>query len=158
VPDWGNFFVAEVSAAAALAGLLFVAVSINLGRILEFAQLPARAAEALVTMLSVVFVASCGLIPGQGIRAFGVEAIMTGLLVWVFATRQQIATWKNPHPQERRAWRVLTTQVPSLPYVIGGAILYSGAARGAYWLAAGGMLSLAGAVFNAWVLLVEIQR
>jgi hypothetical protein len=42
---WDNFFVAEVGAAAALSGLLFVAVSINLTRILAIPHLPARAAE-----------------------------------------------------------------------------------------------------------------
>lgn len=33
--QWQSFFVAQASASAALAGLLFVAVSINLSRILK---------------------------------------------------------------------------------------------------------------------------
>jgi modulator of FtsH protease len=45
---WDSSFVAEVGAPAALAGLLFVAVSINLTRILQFPQLPGRAAETLI--------------------------------------------------------------------------------------------------------------
>ncbi|HEX3901634.1 MAG TPA: hypothetical protein VH853_02220 [Polyangia bacterium] len=40
---WESFFVAEVGAAAALTGLLFVAVSINLSKVLAFPQLPGRA-------------------------------------------------------------------------------------------------------------------
>jgi len=39
--EWANFFVAEVGASAALAGLVVVATSINLSRILLFPQLPA---------------------------------------------------------------------------------------------------------------------
>lgn len=41
--DWTNFGLATAGTAATLAGLLFVAVSINLKRILEFPNLPARA-------------------------------------------------------------------------------------------------------------------
>jgi hypothetical protein len=41
---WENFLVAETgTAAAALAGLLFVAVSINLSRIVSYPGLPGRA-------------------------------------------------------------------------------------------------------------------
>jgi hypothetical protein len=44
--DWEPFFSAIIAAAAALTGLLFVAVSINLDRILRGAKfLPARAAR-----------------------------------------------------------------------------------------------------------------
>jgi hypothetical protein len=41
--DWEPFFTALIAAAAALTGLLFVAVSINLNQILQHAKfLPAR--------------------------------------------------------------------------------------------------------------------
>jgi hypothetical protein len=52
---WEPFFSAMIAAAAALTGLLFVAVSINLDRILKGGRfLPARAAETLATLLLVV--------------------------------------------------------------------------------------------------------
>jgi hypothetical protein len=41
--DWTEFFTASASASAALAGLVFVAVSINVERILQFKGLPERA-------------------------------------------------------------------------------------------------------------------
>jgi len=44
--DWTDFLVAEVGASAALAGLLLVAISINVANILEYRSTVTRAAEA----------------------------------------------------------------------------------------------------------------
>ena len=46
--EWESLFVAEAGASAALAGLLVVALSINLERILKGSGLPGRAGEARV--------------------------------------------------------------------------------------------------------------
>jgi hypothetical protein len=60
---WANFFVAEVGASAALTGLLVVAISINLARILAIAQLPGRAAEGLIILVGAFVLSSVALIP-----------------------------------------------------------------------------------------------
>jgi hypothetical protein len=47
----------------------------------------------------------------------------------------------------------------SLPFVVAGLLLLtSGAGEGLHWMAAGIMIALVSAVWNAWVLLVEILR
>jgi hypothetical protein len=70
-----DLFAAEVGAGASLTGLLFVAVSINLERILSFPKLPARASETLTLLLLVVVVASLGLAPpGAGVLAAEITA------------------------------------------------------------------------------------
>src|SRR5580658_4738462 len=79
---WHDFFVAEAGASAALAGLVFVAVSINLARILRFPHLPARVLEGLMTLLTVLIVATFALIPGQRAQMLGIEIGCTGLAVW----------------------------------------------------------------------------
>src|ERR1700761_8456803 len=74
--DWASFFTALISAAAALTGLLFVAVSINLDRILKGGRfLPARAAETLAVLLLVVIGSAVTLIP-QDTRLIGVEVLI----------------------------------------------------------------------------------
>jgi modulator of FtsH protease len=45
-----------------------------------------------------------------------------------------------------------------VPYVIAGISLIAGAGGGLWWLLAGIIGALVGAVINAWVLLVEILR
>jgi len=44
---WGGFGTTVATAAATLTGLLFIAVSINLKRILDYKPLPGRAAQTL---------------------------------------------------------------------------------------------------------------
>jgi hypothetical protein len=74
--DWDSFLVAMVGATAALTGLLFVAVSINLDRILEgTTMLPARAAETLASLVFVLIISALGLVP-QNVRLLGLEILV----------------------------------------------------------------------------------
>lgn len=72
--QWHDLFVACAGAAAALTGLLFVAVSIHLRAILAYRGLPARALETLALLMGVLLVSVFGLVPGQGRTALGVPA------------------------------------------------------------------------------------
>jgi modulator of FtsH protease len=155
---WSNFFVAELGAAAALAGLLFVAVSINLTRILQFSHLPARAAEALLALLSVLVVTTFALIPRQSPREYGIEIGVTGLLVWIVMTRSLIRSRKIDRQYVGFMSRFLVNQLPPVPFVITGGLLIAGRPEGVYWIVPGILLSFAAGIFGAWVLLVEIQR
>ena len=78
--QWSDLFVATAGAAAALTGLLFVAVSINLDRILSFPGLPNRALATLVLLLGATIVSILGLAPGQSTTALGIELLVVGLL------------------------------------------------------------------------------
>jgi hypothetical protein len=156
---WENFFVAEVGAAAALTGLIFVAVSINLSKVLQFPQLPRRAAESLVMLMTVLVVAGLGLVPGQPCARFGAEVFAVALVAWLVPIALQRRDARLPGL--RRYWivtRALTHQIAILPLLVGGASVWAGAGGGLYWLVPGTFLSLAAGLLNAWILLVEIQR
>ena len=69
------------AATATLTGLLFVAVSINLQRILQYPNWPGRAAQTLV-MFSIPLVFSIFvLVPGQPATVLAGELVGTGILV-----------------------------------------------------------------------------
>jgi len=155
---WSNFFVGELGAAAALTGLLFVAVSINLARILQFAHLPVRAAEALLELLSVLIVTTFALIPHQTSAAYGLEIGIAGFASWILHTRAMIHSRKFDREYIRFTPRFLVNQLPPLPFIIAGALLIAGRPSGVYWIVPGVLLSFAAGIFGAWVLLVEIQR
>ena len=88
-------FVAEAGASAALAGLLFVALSINLERILKGTGLPGRAGEAIVLLLTVLVVSTFGLVPGQSPRVLGAEVLAFGLLPWLILIRIDIGAVRS---------------------------------------------------------------
>ena len=63
--SWDGFALAVVTAAATLTGLLFVAVSINLQRILSFPNLPPRAGQTLILFSTPLFSGLLLVIPGR---------------------------------------------------------------------------------------------
>ncbi|HKZ12343.1 MAG TPA: hypothetical protein VJL81_00715 [Solirubrobacterales bacterium] len=159
--EWKDLFVAMAGASAALAGLLFVAVSINVDRIVHFKGLPERGVETLALLLAVLVVSIAGLMPGQGQVAFGLEilAIAAALLAALLALP---VTHELPEDAERPpAWlasRWIIRLLGSGLLAIGGVSELFAFGGGLYWMAAGFVFLILGAVANAWVLLIEILR
>ncbi len=159
-PDqWHDLFVAVAGASAALAGLIFVAVSINLARILAGPSLPGRAGET-VAMLGLVLLESIlVLVPGQSRNALGTELWILGACVLIgFAISWSRRTWNTQQPLPLRFLPAIISAAAALPAVIGGASVMAGSGGGLYWLVAGLIAGFAGSLVNAWVLLVEILR
>jgi hypothetical protein len=157
--EWTDFFVAGASASAALAGLVFVAVSINVERILRFQGLPDRALATVMLLLSVVLVSLLGLIPGQSRAALAGELLGVGLVfaaVILGLTRRSMAGRDGHRVHDLSHW--LLVGLGTVPVVLGAVSLFAEAGGGLYWVAAGIVLATTGAVANAWVLLVEILR
>ena len=159
VSEWTDFFVAGAGASAALAGLVFVAVSINVDRILRLEGLPDRALATVMLLLSVVLISLVGLIPGQSRIALAAELLGLGLAFAVFIlelTRRSMAGRDRRPLHAFGHW--LLVGLGTVPLVLGAVSLFAEAGGGLYWVAAGIMLATTGAVANAWVLLVEILR
>lgn len=158
--SWSDFFVAQVGAMAALAGLLFVSISINLQRILEYKQLPRRAVEMLVVLVGALIACSIVLIPGQSEKLLGIELAVVGIVMWAVPMDAQIRALRTAPKPPLAQWtlRMLMTQLYGLPMLIGAAYLSLNIDAGFYWIAASVVATLIATVLNAWVLLVEIMR
>jgi modulator of FtsH protease len=157
--EWTDFFVAGAGASAALTGLVFVAVSINVDRILRFKGLPERALATVLLLLSVVLVSLIGLIPGQSRDVLAGELLGVGLVfgaLILVLTKRSTASGGRQRVQTFGHWFMVG--LGTLPVVLGAASLFAAAGGGLYWVAAGIVLAMTGAVANAWVLLVEILR
>jgi hypothetical protein len=156
---WTSYFVAQVGAAAALSGLLFVAVSINLEHVLAYRWLPGRAAETVVVLVDVLLVAGFVLVPGQSRQVLGAEIALVALVAWAIPVALQIQSRRHEDLPARWVWsRVLLAQLATLPFIVAGLSLLAGHGGGLYWTVAGSLFSFTAAVAGAWVLLVEIKR
>ncbi len=156
--QWHDLAIALAGASAALTGLLFVAVSINLSRILATRTLTIRAVETLLMLVSLLLLALLILVPGQPVTALGAEIVVLGLLglsPLIGRLRQRDA---HRNGGWRAAYPIVVTVAAAVPLLVAGLSLISGRGGGLYWLGAAIVLSLCGAVVNAWVLLVEILR
>ena len=156
VAEWHELFVASAGAAAALAGLVFVAVSINVERILSFHGLPERALQTILLLLAAVGVSILGLIP-QSTTALVELLVATAMLCVGLFYSARAAFDTGGH----RSWlvsRLLVVVPGSVPYLVGAVSLLVATGGGLAWIALGIIGGMVGAVGNAWVLLVEILR
>jgi modulator of FtsH protease len=158
--EWSNFLIAEAGAAAALTGLVFVAVSINLHRILSFPGLADRAAESLCQLFGALLVSTTLLVPGQSMTAIGLELLALGTTLWAV---QMILQVRHIQRKLGQPWswiiqRMTLSQLATLPFCAVGLSVLIGFAPGLYWMVLGFIFSFVAGVSSAWVLLVEILR
>jgi hypothetical protein len=157
---WSDFCVAVAGASGALSGLLFVAVSINIERILTYPALPARAGHTLILFATPLLVAIVALVPGQPRLTLGAELMAMGLVATAI-----LAAINRPSKRSDQEmllyWtfsRALSSALAAIPLGIGGVTLITGAGGGLYWIALAIVAAFIGGRANAWVLLVEILR
>ena len=136
-----------------------MAVSINVARILGLQGLPERALATVMLLLSVVARLADGLIPGQSPDALAGELLGVGLVFAVAILRPTSRSVARRDGQRLYTFsRWLVAGLGTVPIVVGAVRLFAAAGGGLYWVAAGMVLATAGAVANAWVLLVKILR
>jgi hypothetical protein len=157
---WENFFFAEVGASAALAGLVFVGVSISLERILAHPHLPGRALESLVVLLVTLVLSSLLLVPGQSFTVIGVEILLGGVAGWAVVAALHARRWRLVEPEYRAQSvpTVIVGELAMISFVIAGTAVLIWGTDGLYWVVPGVILCFLDAMSNAWVLLIEIHR
>jgi hypothetical protein len=156
---WHDFYVAAAGASAALLGLAFVAISINLAPIIESAVLPRRALQTLIFFAYGLVSSLLVLVPGLSDTALGVGQLVLGLgLVGLVAIDQ--LDWRG-QPGDPSIWRlsqVIPATLVSALALIGAYATISSTLGGLYWIAIAIATATTAGLINSWVLLVEIQR
>ena len=158
--EWNDFCVAVLGAAAALSGLLFASIAINIERIMADPELPARALQTLIFFGTPVVLCICMLTPHQPRGALGAELIVTGAFAGTLLLR---TSWpsRRSDVEPRAGWlltRFLASLLVSLFLVVAGITLIAQAGGGLYWTAPATLVAVLAGLTNSWVLLVEILR
>jgi hypothetical protein len=156
--------VAAAGAAAALSGLIFVAVSINLRAILGeekeigSSYLTGRALESLAALLVILGISLVGLDPSINRVVFAVFLILCALgsaVSPVRATRAYRSSHVKPIAYNLR---LSLASLLVLGYAGAGVSFLAQAGGGLHWLPFAFILAIAIAASNAWILLVEVLR
>ena len=157
---WDSFFVAQVGASAALAGLVFVGVSINLQKILQLPNLPGRAAQAIVVLTVVLVQSSLLLIPGESTTVTGLQILVIGAFAWALVIVAERGIWSKTRQEFRRRYlrQIVFKQLAMGFMVLAGILVLLRGDGAVYWLVPGILLSYIVALSEAWVLLIEINR
>ena len=160
---WHDFFVMTGGAAAALAGLLFVAMSLHAREIMANRYFSGRAIGTLMSLASQLLISGSALIPGQQLVTFGVEVEATALLFIAFIAVGQLQLRGVPVPRVALSWthRVFEWGGGGVWLVLfnaAGISLIVRAGGGLYILAAVMFFMFAWNIYIAWILITEVSE
>lgn len=157
--EWNEFNLAIVGAAAALAGLVIVAASVNIADIVKSRTLTARLGSAIATLVAALVVAALGLMPGLGAIWFGVLVLALAAILLVFQAKtiRLLAADRDPRDRSRGA-KSLLGLLPIAAYAASGALGFADATAAQFAAAAGAILAIVAAIVVSWIALVEVLR
>ncbi len=169
VSGWHDFYVMAGGAAAALTGLVVVALSLHAKAIMAHPLYRDRAFAAIVALMTQVFLAGAVLVPDQPGLALGVEVGIVAVFwlarsIWAIPyIRGNAARLRGRSYEYRRSathwvieWTVWIAWVIGL--LASAAQLIAGSATGLYFLAAAMVLMFGSQVWSAWVLVSEVSE
>ena len=154
VSEWADFANTVAGGAAALAGLLFVGLSLNLAEVLKYPGVPARAAVTLGPTIAILLTAIFVATPGQDPRVLAVEIAVIGIFGALVAGLYQ----REERSRARTMYLTLLPLVPAVLLIVGAVSLWLQRGGALYWVIASVTTGFVAASANAWVLLVEIKR
>jgi hypothetical protein len=160
---WGDLFVCAGGATAALSGLIFVSLSVNLRTLLDTDNsdgrnlLTGRAMEALAALLTVLVISIVALTPGISRGALAAFILFTAAGSTVSPVRAAQASRGLGRPGIPMLLRLGTAIALTLTLLASGTTLAAGSG-GQPEQAAAFVVAIALAAINAWVLLVEVMR
>ena len=159
---WQNFYVMTGGAAAALTGLLFVAMSLHAQSIMSNRFYRNRAITTLMSLTSQLLLAGAVLIPGVTVLTLGV-LVEAAALLFTGITIRAILTRRPAAAGVAMPWSTQAVELVGGLTWLGlfngaGISLLVHAGGGFYLLAAVMFVMFAWNIYVAWVLITEISE
>ena len=157
--EWHDFFIMLGGAAAALTGLVFVALSVNLAVVMGDAFHRHRSIGTIANFAGIFMVCALALMGGQGHAAVGVE--------WLVVSVAMGAIYVSGYERARAAGgtgntvsflRTLTGTTLYLAQAVGAILLVAGVSAGLYVAATAMVLLGAYSITGAWLLVIGADR
>jgi len=166
---WHDFYVMAGGAAAALTGLVVVALSLHAKAIMAHPLYRDRAFAAIVALVTQVFLAAAVLVPAQSSLALALEVGLVAVFwfsrsIWAVpyirtnAGRLRGRAYEYRRPASHWALEWTAWIVWVLALIGSSAELIVGSATGLYLLAFAMVLMFGSQVWSVWVLIAEVTE
>jgi len=156
---WNEFNLGILGAAAALAGLVIVAASVNIAEIVKERSLTARLGAGIATLVLAITASALALFPGITLAAYGIAVFVAALLSLAFPIHAARTLIADHNPLSRyKGVRSAINFLPAVIYAVGAILLVGGAPAGLVVVAIGAIVAIPVALLISWVGLVEVLR
>jgi hypothetical protein len=157
--EWHDYFLMVGTGAAALSGLVFVAMSLNLRIISGDLTHRYRAVGVLSGFTSVFMLCALVLMGGQDHRAVGVDVLVVSTIAGaIFVYGYVQASRSGQHVSEPSLIRTLGGSGCYLAQAVGAIVLIAGSITGLYIAAVAIVVNFFYLISGAWLLLVGVTQ
>jgi hypothetical protein len=157
IEQWHDFFVMVGGGAAALAGLVFIAMSINISVITRDATHRNRAIATLTGFTAVFMVCAFALIGNQNHQSLGIEWLAVSLVPTITYIRVYFrARQMGKSSVGLSAGRFIQGTSCYVVQIVGSVLLISGHIAGLYVASVAMVLSFAFFISGAWLLIIGV--
>lgn len=155
--QWNNFFIMVGGGSAALAGLIFVAISINPERIIRNTTHKNRAINMLSGFSAIFMACSLALLGDQNPLALGIEWLVLWLIATLIFIRGYVVALISKMSSIGLTWpRLAGGTLCYVAEVIGAIFLILGHGGGLYIAAIATIVLFAFLISGAWLLIIGI--
>ena len=161
--SWHDFFLLTGTAAATLAGLLFIALSLHMEVLVQehYRSMLVVARTTLTSFVTVLIVSLIFLVPHLAMRPIGVMLITFVGVFGVLTLREMRGALKHVHPDFPRRTVIRRVLLPLVGYgliAVAGVGLLKRDYELTYSIISGMIMLLANAAWASWDLLVRVSR